>query len=129
MLIRTNVPRAMEPLEVIRSENNGPYAIRTLLGWTVNGPMTVNSEEADHSEQPVTVNHVSIVNLGDLWEQQFKMDFPESVVEEKVGLSREDLRFIDVVTRSAKHINGHYQVALPLKNPNISMPNNKKVVE
>lgn len=46
-----------------------------------------------------------------------------------MGLSREDLRFMDMVTRSIKHINGHYQVALPLKNSNISMPNNRKVVE
>ena len=36
LLIGTNVPKAMEP-EVIRSINDGPYAIRTILGWTVNG--------------------------------------------------------------------------------------------
>ncbi|KAG7524560.1 hypothetical protein JOB18_013868 [Solea senegalensis] len=53
----------------------------------------------------------------------------KSAVEEQVGLSREDLRFMDMVTKSAKHVNGHYQVALPLKNPNVSMPNNRKVVE
>ena len=129
LLIGTNVPRAMEPLEVIRSEHNGPYAIRTALGWTVNGPLTGNGGEANYCEQPVTVNRVSIVNLDELWQQQFKMDFPESAVEEQVGLSREDLRFMDMVTKSAKHVNGHYQVALPLKNPNVSMPNNRKVVE
>lgn len=36
LLIGTNVPKALEPLEVIRSVNDGPYAIRTMLGWTVN---------------------------------------------------------------------------------------------
>ncbi|KAI2651225.1 Replicase polyprotein 1a [Labeo rohita] len=39
LLIGTNVPKALEPLEVIRSVNDGPYAIRTMLGWTVNGPV------------------------------------------------------------------------------------------
>lgn len=129
LLIGTNVPKAMEPMEVIRSEDNGPYAIRTVLGWTVNGPLTGNSGQANYCEQPVTVNRVSIVNLDQLWQQQFKMDFPESSVEEQVGPSREDLRFMDLVTKSVKHIEGHYHVALPLKNPDISMPNNKKVVE
>lgn len=129
LLIGTNVRRAMEPLEVIRSEQNGPYAVRTVLGWTVNGPLTGNGGEANYCEQPVTVNRVSIVNLDELWQQQFKMDFPESAVEQQVGLSREDLRFMDMVTKSAKHVNGHYQIALPFKNPNISMPNNRKVVE
>lgn len=75
------------------------------------------------------MNRVSIINLDELWQQQFKMDFPESAVEEQVGMSREDLRFMDMVTRSAKHIDGHYQIALPLKNPNVIMSNNKKVVE
>lgn len=46
-----------------------------------------------------------------------------------MGLSREDLRFMDMVTKSAKHTDGHYQVTLPLKNSNISIPNNWKVVE
>lgn len=80
---------------------------------------------ANYSEQTVTVNRVSVINLDELWHQQFKMDFPESAA----SLSREDLRFMDMVTKSAKHINGHYHVALPLKNSNISMPNNRKVVE
>lgn len=34
--IETNVPRAMELVVVIRSFNGGLYAVRTVLGWTVN---------------------------------------------------------------------------------------------
>ena len=32
ILIGNNVPRAVEPWEVINSEGDGPYAVRTLLG-------------------------------------------------------------------------------------------------
>lgn len=39
LLIGTNVPKALEPLEVVCSANDGPYAVRTLLGWMVNGPL------------------------------------------------------------------------------------------
>ena len=39
ILIGNNVPRAVEPWEVINSEGDGPYAVRTLLGWCVNGPL------------------------------------------------------------------------------------------
>lgn len=39
LLIGTNVPKALEPQEVIHSVNEGPYAVRTALGWTVNGPL------------------------------------------------------------------------------------------
>lgn len=38
LLIGSNAPKLLEPLEVIPSQRNGPYAIRTSLGWVVNGP-------------------------------------------------------------------------------------------
>ena len=32
LLIGSNVPKALEPLMVLSSQNNGPYAIKTALG-------------------------------------------------------------------------------------------------
>ncbi len=34
--------KALEPEEVNRSVKDGPYAVRTALGWTVNGPLREN---------------------------------------------------------------------------------------
>ena len=39
LLIGINVPKAMEPLQVVSSVDDGPYAVKTALGWTVNGPL------------------------------------------------------------------------------------------
>lgn len=39
MLIVANVPKEMEPLQVVSSVDDGPYAVRTMLGWVVNGPI------------------------------------------------------------------------------------------
>lgn len=36
ILIGTNVLTALEPLEVVRSMDGGPYAVNTVLGWTIN---------------------------------------------------------------------------------------------
>lgn len=106
LLIGTNVPMALEPLQVIHSVNGGPYAIRTMLGWTVNGPLKGESEEAMYCEQPqLTVNRVSAVNLYELWQQQFKMDFPECSEDEQPGMSTEDPGFMEV--------NSYYQISLP----------------
>lgn len=83
LLIGTNVPEALEPLQIIHRVNGGPYAIRTMLGWTVNGPLKGENEEAVDCEQPdLSVNRVSVVNLDELWQQQFKVDFPECSVDE-----------------------------------------------
>lgn len=38
LLMGIDVPKAMEPWDIINSQGNGPYAIKTLFGWVVNGP-------------------------------------------------------------------------------------------
>ncbi len=126
LLIGTNVPRALEPLQVIRSEDNGPYAIKTILGWTVNGPLG-----GDGGDKPdvVTVNRISVLNMDELWQRQFRTDFPECSHDEQPALSREDARFMKLAADSAKLVNGHYQVALPLRDNQLKMPNNRKVAE
>ena len=37
-----DVPKALEPKEVKESQDGGPYATRTLLGWAINGPVGRN---------------------------------------------------------------------------------------
>ncbi|CAM4696557.1 unnamed protein product [Leuciscus chuanchicus] len=38
LLIGANCSRAMEPWHVINAEDGGPYAVKTAIGWVVNGP-------------------------------------------------------------------------------------------
>ena len=42
MLIGSNCPAALEPLEVVPSEGQGPYAMRLHHGWTIGGPLQVH---------------------------------------------------------------------------------------
>lgn len=44
-LMGKNVPRALEPLEVICSIDNGPNAIKTILRWTLNGPLEARNSD------------------------------------------------------------------------------------
>ena len=39
LLIGSNVPQVLQPREIRVGEHRGPYATKTLLGWTVNGPL------------------------------------------------------------------------------------------
>lgn len=116
LLIGTNVPKTLEPLEVIRSVNYGPYAIRTMLGWTVNGPHFGDSGSVIDCAQPeVTVNRISVMKVEDMWQQQFKMDFPECSQNEQTSYSKDDHKFIEMVTDSAKLVDGHYEIGLLLR--------------
>ena len=91
LLIGTNVPEALEPWEVVRSINGGPYAVRTLLGWTVSGPLGGSNKTDTACVNSVTVNRTSVVRLDQPWEQQMKADAPGRANDEQLGSSIEDL--------------------------------------
>lgn len=130
LLIGTDVARALEPEEVIRSVKDGPYAVRTVLGWTVNGPLRENIRSWSKDGHPqIQMNRISVARLEELWMQQFKYDFPENAQGEQFEMSKEDQLFMDRVTTSTKRVNGHYSIGLPLKNKDVKMPNNKAMAE
>ena len=129
LLIGCDVYKAMEPWEIIHSEDNGPYAVRTVLGWVINGPLrSEGCTTPSKSQLSVSVNRISIANVENLLVQQFNHDFPEKASEEKHEMSREDIQFMDSVTETAKKVDGHYSIGLPLRNKAVKMPNNRSVV-
>ncbi|KAK2920524.1 hypothetical protein Q8A73_000009 [Channa argus] len=130
LLIGTDAAKMMEPKEVIPSVDDGPFAVRTILGWTVNGPLKVDGCNTSRNEIMQAVsNRVSVARLEDLWKQQFKYDFPEDGQEERYEMSKADRLFMERVRQSARLVDGHYCLDLPLKELNIKMPNNRAVAE
>lgn len=56
LLIGANVPKALEPLRVISSQGEGPYAVLTSLGWTINGPLCSTAPMDEHGRPQITSN-------------------------------------------------------------------------
>lgn len=130
LLIGADVAKALEPEEVIHSIKDGPYAVRTALGWTVNGPLRENlRSRTKHGYPQIKMNHISVARLEELWTQQFKCDFPENAQIEHVEMSKDEQLFMDRVSESTKLVNGHYSIGLPLKNKDVKMPNNRAIAE
>lgn len=125
LLIGTNAPRVLEPWEIINSQNNGPYAVRTKLGWVVNGPLNGGSGTPVPS---ATVNRISPQKLEHILVTQYQQDFCEKALEEK-EMSRDDLRFMETMTLSAKLQDGKYCMKLPFRKRDVSLPNNIAVVK
>ncbi|XP_073237808.1 uncharacterized protein [Porites lutea] len=124
LLIGNDVPKLLEPHEVQRSEDGGPYAVRTLLGWTINGPLGRASKAARTSNR--IQSHVVL-------DQQFvrfcEMEFNDSQFSIEKGLSQDDKRALVIMEDSAELRGGHYEVALPWKVFPPDLPNNKIVAE
>jgi hypothetical protein len=124
ILIGNNVPKALEPKEIRESENGGLYAIRTLLGWTVNGPLgrqgycarTVNRVEAD-------------VELTSQFNKFCEMEFRDLKSETVKAMSQEDKRALSQMEQSVDLVDGHYELSLPWKVFPPNLPNNRSVAE
>jgi len=64
LLIGTNAPKLMDPWEIINSQGEGPYAVRTQLGWVVNGPLRGGEPRKGKMGHPaVTANRISVARL------------------------------------------------------------------
>ena len=114
LLIGSNAPRMLEPWEVVNSHGEGPYAIRTALGWVINGPVHGNGSSSEGKHPSVSVNRISVSRLEQMLSEQYNHDFNERATEEK-GLSREDVKFMEIAERSASLNKGHYSLRLPFK--------------
>ncbi|KAM4561412.1 uncharacterized protein V3H82_015431 [Fundulus diaphanus] len=128
LLIGANIPKALEPLQVVNSIDEGPYAVRTVLGWTVNGPLK-GGNDGLRIRSAVTANRISVAKLEEHWHQQFKLDFPDAGLSEDIEMSKEDHQFMNMVSQSAQLKDGHYSICLPLRNKSLCMPNNRSVAE
>ena len=128
LLIGTDVPRAMEPWNIINSQKNGPYAVQTLLGWVVTGPLGVDGTAGHAGPVAVSMNRISVVELNDLLIRQYNQDFSENRYEEKNEMSVEDKQFMKIASSSASLKNGHYHLPLPFRNKDKVMPENYELV-
>ena len=123
LMIGNNVPLAMEPWEVIHSQEGGPFATRTVLGWVINGPVR-------HVKgSPVKANriHVQEENVTELFDKLYNAEFSEKLSDETRAASVEDVKWCEKVESSIELKDGHYEVALPLKLEEVRLPRNRSM--
>lgn len=126
LLIGVNVPRAMEPWKVVPSVENGPFAVKTLQGWVINGPLDVSAQDNGFVTSNLIGTKVVHVSLEDQVRNHFNWDFSERTIDDVACPSKEDKRFMDIVSNSINIQEGHYVVNLPFKSKDNVMPNNRK---
>lgn len=110
LLIGSDVPQALQPMEFKASKNGGPFATRTMLGWVINSPLgraTLESPTANFVQANKTL------------EQQFQeycnLEFNDKMYDLKISMSENDRRALDIMEQTVKLENGHYKIALSWK--------------
>ena len=118
LLIGCNYPQVLQPLEVISSQNGGPYALKTLLEWSVIGPRFL--------KQPSEKNCIFFVKtkfsvVCDMCRDVCSLETTKASIKNK--------RFLAEVNDSIKlKENNHYKIPLPLKFSNLKPPTNREFV-
>ena len=110
------------PLEVRRDSKGAPYATKTVLGWTLNGPLVM---EGKHKAIRTFVQ--ADYKLEKQVEAQWKLDACELLDDDKHSMSINDERAVSIWEESIIKTEGHYQMAIPFKNRPPIMTNNRAV--
>ena len=123
-----------------------------MLGWCVVGPMGVNKAYLKemkcnniyvHDATSIKrANHhfalkgpVRETDIATMLRRMYEADFTEPQLQPSTSSSKfkefsfNDARFMELMDREVEHIDGHYQLPLPLKNPKLELPNNRMMVE
>ena len=120
LLIASDVPEALDPLEIKHSQNGGPYAARTRIGWAVNGPLRRYRHRSQSSGFFVKVDP----QLQQMVEEFYNRDFTGSIVDDRTEMSQEERRFMKNAEETVELKDGHYQISLPFKDRVARVPNN-----
>ena len=118
LLIGQDNPDALVPLESRRGEKNQPYAVRTPLGWTINGPLHTGADQ----ERSGVSNFI-----------QFESSLYDCDVEPTLSPTRamsvNDKKALAVWDDSVHVVDGQYMLDIPFKQVPPMLPNNKKMAE
>ena len=120
LLIGSDVPDALQHCEIRQSQNGGPFATRTALGWVLNGPLgrettevpTANFVQAHHSLKRQFKDHCN-------------REFNDDKYDAKPAMSRNDQKPMEIMEQSATLKNSHYEIALPWRKYQPNLPNNR----
>nr|XP_006811381.1 PREDICTED: uncharacterized protein LOC102802724 [Saccoglossus kowalevskii] len=130
LLIGNNVPKAFEPWEVVNSQGDGPFAVRTVLGWAVNGFLTGAGETKDEMFITAKVNRIQAKpSFDSQLVEFFNHEFSERVIDDKPEDSVEDKKFMKMMETECHLVKGHYQLPLPFRDRNHVVPNNRPAIE
>lgn len=148
LLIGYNCPRALAPREVVALREDGPYGLKTDLGWSIVGIVDADSYEED----PIGLSHrilshevASPLVLDEDTKPSFIMFSVKTKVKEIVagdvlrlmehdfsdfGINdtkypQEDRQFVSSLSQGIHFENGHYEMPLSFKGKDPCLPNNR----
>ena len=122
LLIGSDSPEVFWSLEERRGDRKQPYAVRSILGWTILGPVSQLKREGGqvnvHFQQ--AGSDVIQQQLQAMW----NLEFSDHSTPAK-SMSIEDKRAYETMQATTKLVDGHYEMSLPWRCDKVQLPNNR----
>ena len=129
LLIGQDNAHILRPLEIRCGRDDEPYAVRTVLGWTINGPVGICSDEATSlTTISAFVQTKTDMRLDNLVEQFWKIDMGDIAAEES-ALSKDDHKVLQLWDDTTVVTQGHYEMKIPFRNESPGLPDNYDVAK
>jgi len=134
LLIGQNVQNAFRVSDWRCGDDNAPFAYHTALGWALWGIDHCNEKETETTM--VCVNFLRTSKLHEPANDScetvpniLSQDFRDVDVPQLPSMSREDRKALAIMEGSIKKVNRHYQIALPWRDDNPNLPQNRLMAE
>ena len=118
ILLGQDNAEALVPLEVKQGKKGEPFAVRTILGWSVNGP----NQNMKSGMSKAVANFVNIDSLNDKVNSMWDIE-NENFSSKQCSWSVNDKSVIELWDKECKVVNGHYELPIPWKS-DVHVPNN-----
>ncbi len=117
LLIGQDHSEALIPLDVRSGDKGEPFAVRTLFGWSINGPVDVSGPAGKR----VVSHFVCTSDIDHDIRRLYEIETDN--YSDELSWSSEDKLVIGLWDDNVRMVNGHYELPVPWK-PDVKFPNN-----
>ena len=115
LLIGQDFPAVLRPLDVKCGRPDEPFAVLSILGWTLNGPVASQA-----TSRRVISHFVSSMEIEKKLDRLWEMEN----YDDQHCFSPDDARVKKLWDKECRVVDGHFELPVPWRDPTLSLPDN-----
>eukprot|EP00057_Strongylocentrotus_purpuratus_P015300 XP_011669774.1 PREDICTED: uncharacterized protein LOC100889545 [Strongylocentrotus purpuratus] len=127
ILIGQDVPEALMPLEIKAGKPGEVYAVKTILGWTLNGPLGNGSSLQSFQASSSFISDDGNILLEEQVHKFWKLEGTEYLHDDERSMSINDQKALKTWQEGVCTDGDHYQLPIPFRKRPEDLPNNSQV--
>ncbi|XP_011669772.2 uncharacterized protein LOC100889397 [Strongylocentrotus purpuratus] len=127
ILIGQDVPEALMPLEIKAGKPGEVYAVKTILGWTLNGPLGNGSSLQSFQASSSFISDDGNMLLEEQVHKFWKLEGTEYLHDNERSMSINDQKALKTWQEGVCRDGDHYQLPIPFRKRPEDLPNNIQV--